>query len=154
MRLYLVRHGQAQPSDVDPRRGLTPRGRADARRVAEFLKPLDLTVADLWHSGKPRAQQTAEILATALTVAGEVAEREGLAPLDPIDDALADVSRRDDDLMIVGHMPFQARLASALLAGAAGGAFVGFVTVAVACLDRDDHGTWRLLWMICPELIP
>lgn len=154
MRLYLVRHGEAKPKDADPERHLTSRGEADARRMAGFLKPLGLTVAEVWHSGKARARQTAEILTRALTVIREMLQVDGLGPLDDVRPVVEAIGRIDEDMMIVGHMPFQARLAGALLAGDAEKEFVGFTTVATACLDRDDDGRWHLAWLISPELIP
>ena len=63
MRLYLVQHGQAKSEELDPQRGLTEQGVQDVERLAAFLKPLSLAVQVVWHSGKTRAAQTAEILA-------------------------------------------------------------------------------------------
>ena len=38
-------------------------GRADVRKVASFIRPLKISVEHIWHSGKLRAAQTAQILA-------------------------------------------------------------------------------------------
>jgi phosphohistidine phosphatase len=63
MRLYLVQHGEAKPEEEDPAHHLTERGFADLQKVADLLRPLKLAVLAIWHSGKPRAVQTAQILA-------------------------------------------------------------------------------------------
>jgi len=160
VRLYLVRHGEAQSKAADPERRLSPQGRADAKAVAALLEPLGLRVEAVWHSPKARARQTAEILAEALDVAaatgtaggaGRLIERDGLAPNDDVLPVADDLERRDGDLMIVGHMPFVGRLASLLAAGDEAADVAGFRTVAVCCLDRDDAGTWRIAWVVSPD---
>ena len=152
MRLYLVRHGEAQPGHVDPERHLTPRGQADARAVTACLESLGLRVEAVWHSTKARARQTAEILARALAECGDLAERDGLAPNDDVEPVADNVQRRDADLMIVGHMPFMGRLASLLVAGDPGADVVGFRTATVCCLDRGDGGAWRIAWVASPDI--
>jgi phosphohistidine phosphatase len=154
MRLYLVRHGQAEPKDVDPQRGLTAKGRADSRRTAEFLATLDLSVAAVWHSTKKRARQTAEIVAPAFGAADRRVERDGLTPNALVGPVAEELNTLDEDLAIVGHMPFQSCLAAALLTGDDEGDWLDFSTAGVACLERDrDDGSWQLLWMIDPGLI-
>ena len=64
MRLYLVQHGEALPKQVDPERPLSERGRSDVARVADFLKGAGIRVTRVAHSGKTRARQTAELLAS------------------------------------------------------------------------------------------
>lgn len=79
MRLYLVQHGEAQPENVDPQRHLTEQGQRAVQKVAEFLRPLSLSVSAIWHSGKPRAQQTAEILSRAISAGQGMVQRSGLS---------------------------------------------------------------------------
>ena len=155
VRLYLVRHGQAKPKEVDPERGLTDLGRQEVQALAAFLRPLQLKVTQVWHSGKPRAAQTAEILAPALAGSPEVAQRKGLAPNDPpeaVEDQLASAGR--GGLMIVGHMPLLGRLASALLAGGRAPDVVAFEQASLLCLERGDKGIWSIRWMVTPDLLP
>ena len=66
MKLYLVQHGEAKSEKEDPDRSLTDRGTAEIRAVAEAAKRAGLKPAQIYHSGKTRAQQTADILADAL----------------------------------------------------------------------------------------
>ena len=44
MRVYLVRHGDANPKEVDPHRGLSAKGLRDVQKMAAFLKPLGIQV--------------------------------------------------------------------------------------------------------------
>jgi len=154
MRLYLVRHGQAKSKSEDPQRPLSDVGLLNVKKVASFLKPLRLIVKAVWHSGKARAAQTADILATAVTVQDGVQEREGLSPDDPIGPVSKELKNSDHDLMIVGHLPFVNDLASALLAGEAGVEMLAFSCGSVCCLEREEDGHWQLLWMIRPEILP
>jgi len=154
MRLYLVQHGEAKAEQIDPERRLTDKGRRDVEKVSSFLKRLDLRVAAIWHSGKPRAAETARILAAAVAADGGIVRRDGLAPNDPIAPIRQDVNRAENDLMIVGHLPFLSRLASALGAGGESADAVAFRNGGVVCLERDHRQLWRLGWIVTPELLP
>ena len=59
MRLYLVQHGDAVPKDVDPDRPLSDQGRADIKRLTVWLSHQNVQVAQILHSGKNRAKETA-----------------------------------------------------------------------------------------------
>ncbi|HUT23483.1 MAG TPA: phosphohistidine phosphatase SixA [Sumerlaeia bacterium] len=160
MRLYLAQHGEAHSEEVDPERRLTDRGVEDVERMAKFLKPLGLRVDAIWHSGKARAAQTADILASALVSTQGVVQRDGLAPKDPtgpLKEALLAAGAADgarEDVMIVGHLPFLGLLASSLIANDALADAVAFRQGGVACIDCADDGTARLAWMVIPDLIP
>jgi len=81
MKLYLMQHGEARPEQEDPARPLTDRGRAEVERVARAAARLDLGIAQVIHSGKLRARQTAEIVAACLEPAPALGEMRGrLAP--------------------------------------------------------------------------
>lgn len=154
MHLYLVQHGEAKSKDVDPDRRLTEKGIQDVQKVAAFLKTLDIGVDSIWHSGKARALETANILATAFSSAQGVTVREGIAPKDSVDPVKSDLSKAEEDLMIVGHLPFLNKLASALITDYESSDAVAFRQAGVICLKRDDDdGNWRLSWMVIPDLL-
>src|SRR2546427_8916418 len=79
---YLVQHGEAKPEQEDPARPLSDRGRRDVERVAHAAGRSGVSVAEIVHSGKLRAQQTADLLAAALSPVGGLRAVAGLAPLD------------------------------------------------------------------------
>jgi phosphohistidine phosphatase len=154
MRLYLVQHGEARPEAVDPQRHLTDQGVRDTEKVADFLRPLSLSVAEVWHSGKPRARQTAELLAAAFSAREGVIHREGLAPKDPAGPVREAVEQSARDLMIVGHLPFLGKLAASLVVGDEARDVLAFRYAGVVCLERDDGGRdWKVAWMIAPDLL-
>ena len=143
-RVYLVQHGVAEPEDVDPGRPLAPQGVEESGVLANFLANelakssdgthpdgLRLTVKnhqtgedeplglEIWHSGKLRARQTAEILAGRLGLdpTASVLQKEGLGPKDPSGRFLTDVLDRSNGIVVVcGHLPFLHRLATDMAA--------------------------------------
>lgn len=153
MRLYLVRHGEARSSEEDPEKRLSAKGLADVEKVAAFLRPQDLAVEAVWHSGKTRAVETAEVLAEAVTARQGVVRWPGLEPTDPITPVLNDVLRAEGDVMIVGHLPFVARLTSKLVTGDETVLRVAFGTATAVCIERDPEAGWRLVWMTSPEVL-
>jgi phosphohistidine phosphatase len=152
MKLYLVQHGKAATKETDPTRPLTEEGRSDVRKVAEFIKPLSLCADCLWHSDKARAAQTAEILASVVKAKKGTLQRQGLAPNDDVSALKNEISSAEDDIMIVGHLPFLGKLASLLVAGRETAEVVEFKQGGIVCLERRDE-KWRINWMITPELL-
>ena len=153
MRLYLVRHGEARPSEEDPAKHLSARGLADVEKVAALLRPRAITVEAVWQSGKTRAAETAEILAGTVTARQGVVQWPGLEPNDPVAPVLNDVLRAEGDVMIVGHLPFVARLTSKLVTGDETVLRVAFGTATAVCIERDPEAGWRLVWMVPPEVL-
>lgn len=153
MKLYLVQHGEACAKEVDPERPLTEQGRADVERLAGFLKRAGIRVDRVVHSGKLRAMQTAQILAGAIASGIEL-ETSGL--LNPNDNPAAfdwqDESRNRDTLL-VGHLPFMAKLVSHLLVDDEERVIAAFQPGSVVCLEQVDNARWQLVWMIRPELL-
>lgn len=152
MKLYLVQHAKAASKQDDPERPLTEEGLRDIRKVAAFIKSLDLCVDYLWHSGKKRALQTAEILAKVVR-ANTLAARDGLGPTDNIAALVDELASATADIMIVGHLPFLARLASVLLTGSESAQTVAFQRGGIVCMNRSDDNQWQIDWMLVPELL-
>ena len=119
MKLYLVQHGEARPKEVDPERPLSEAGVRDVQRIAAFLADAEIgSVTDVFESGKRRATQTAEILASVLAPGVAPRAVSGIAPMDPttgLDDRLQTVA---GDTLVAGHQPFMGKLVSRLLSRA------------------------------------
>lgn len=155
MRIYLAQHGQAKQKDVDPDRHLTEKGIDDVKKVASFLRQFKLSVGSIWHSGKARAAQTANILASSLAVGQDVIQHDGLAPNDPITPVKEEIMQANNDLMIVGHLPFLSKLASSLLVGDESKEVVAFQQGGVVCIGcNGNEQRWKVYWMMVPELLP
>jgi phosphohistidine phosphatase len=155
MKLYLVQHGDAKPEAEDPERPLSEQGRDDVARVAEFAQRAGVEVAQIRHSGKRRAEETAVILAEHLKPAGGVLALPGLAPKDDVGGVAELLKRETSPLMFVGHRPFMDRLAGLLVTGNPERAVVSFQKGGIVCLERDPKAwTWAVLWVVIPELVP
>ena len=148
MKVYLAQHAKAVDKATDPQRPLSREGKADIEAVAQFLRPLNLAVYSVWHSGKKRAQQTAEILAKALDVTGTVKAEPGLAPNDEVLPVKKRIETADEDIVIVGHQPFMGKLASLLLTSDESAQTVIFHTGGVVALVQDQRGCWQIDWII------
>ena len=153
MKLYLIQHGEAAPEEVDPSRPLTAKGRSDVQKIAFFLKVAGIDPGIILHSGKTRARQTAEIIAGQLGPECQVKEREGLGPNDPVKGIISEISGTGNDLMVVGHLPFLGKLASALLTGSESKNVMAFRQGGGVCLQRNEDQTWQVAWMVTPELL-
>lgn len=153
MKVYLVRHGEAVSSQFDPKRPLSQQGLADVQKVASFVKPLKICVEYIRHSGKLRAAQTAEKLAESILVEKDCSAHKDLGPNDDVTIIADELEASDTDLMIVGHLPFMAYLASLLVAGRQTANIIAFDAGSIACLNRSDPGQWQIEWMITPEFL-
>jgi phosphohistidine phosphatase len=153
MKVYLVRHGEAVSSGVDPKRPLSKQGFADVQKVAAFIKPLRISIEHIRHSGKLRAAQTAEILAESVKVEKGCSAHEALGPNDDVTILADELDAYDTDVMIVGHLPFLAYLTSLLLAGKETANVAAFDAGSIACLNRSDRGQWQIEWMITPAFL-
>jgi phosphohistidine phosphatase len=153
MNMYLVRHADAKSDHEDPSRPLSAKGREDVARVAAYLSQLNIPVSKIFHSTKLRAKQTAEILFEYLKPGRGVTESDGLSPLD--EPAIWAERLRDvpDGVILVGHLPHLARLASLLLCGTTDKNIVSFMMAGMVCLRRDDTGVWSLQWMLTPDVV-
>jgi len=154
MKVYLIRHGDAVSSDVDPERPLSDQGRADVGKIASFVRNLGIRVENIWHSGKTRAAQTAEILSEAVTAAKGCTACDGLGPNANASNIAEELEAHDEDLMIAGHLPFLDNLTSLLAAGKETADIVHLSAGAIACLNRTDPGIWQVDWLLTPEILP
>ena len=153
MKLYLVQHAEACAKGVDPKRSLTDKGRDDVDRLAGFLEHIDVRVERVIHSGKLRALQTAERLAGAIAPGVDL-EESGL--INPNDNPGAfdwQSGSWDRDTLIVGHLPFMARLVSHLVVDDQNLLLTHYLPGSMVCLEQDADGRWQIGWMIRPELL-
>lgn len=149
MTIYLVQHAEALPEDEDPERQLSDIGRQHARSVARVLSGMGLEIGQIGHSGKLRARQTAQILGEAFCPSEGVAEVPGLSPLDDPKPIADELNSGEESLMLVGHLPFMARLAAHLLTGDPDKPIIRFSNAAVVCIERCED-SWQAAWMLTP----
>ena len=153
MKLYLVQHGEACAREVDPDRPLTDQGKADIDHLADFLRQAGIQVERVIHSGKLRAAQTAERLAKVV-VPGVELESSGI--ISPNDNPKAfdwQSDSWDKDTLVVGHLPFLAKLVSHLVIEDENKLITDWQPGSAVCLGHNSNAQWQINWMIRPELL-
>jgi phosphohistidine phosphatase len=152
MELYLIQHGEAVSEEINPERPLSEKGISDVKKVAAFLKQAGININTIFHSSKRRAHQTAQLLADTLNPKSNVLQKEGLTPNDPIDNIYREILKRDEDLMIVGHLPFLAKLAGRLLLDSEDKNIIEFKQGSALLLSGREN-SWKVKWFITPDLV-
>ena len=116
MRLFLVRHAEAEPGEPDDLRTLTPHGRRQAEELGKRFAKHGITPDAIISSPLLRARQTAEGIAAGVGLTAEQDER--LAPGATADDVRATVANRGEIVVVVGHQPDCGQIAAAIGGGA------------------------------------
>ena len=154
MKLYLMQHGEAKSREEDPDRPLSEKGQEDVESVTAFAaKHVNLTIRQIFHSGKPRAQQTAEITAEQFRPARGVSEGKDLDPMADASLWAKRLNEADDNIMLVGHLPHLSNLASILLCDESARKIVAFRMGGIVCLEQDEDRIWSVAWMLTPQAL-
>jgi phosphohistidine phosphatase len=143
--IILVHHGDAVGSDVDPMRPLSSIGREATERLAAAAALRGVKPDAIWHSGKLRARQTAEIFWRACNPFASMTIERGLLPDDPpqwIRDRLTAESR---SILVVGHMPYLPRLLAMLTGEREDTRAASFPMHGCVVLDPDGD-RWKEIW--------
>ncbi len=152
MALYLVQHGKSLAKDIDPNQGLSDKGIAETQKIAQVAAGYQVKVQRIDHSPKPRAHQTAEILAQALAPAGGVKQIDGIKAMDDVT-AVAGNLDPDSNRMLVGHLPFMARLTAYLITGQIEPSVFRFQNSGIVSLDRrPEEEYWQIKWALMPNI--
>lgn len=151
MFLYLVQHVEAVSKEEDPSRSLSDKGIGDIKKIAAFISGMKIEVQQILHSGKIRALQTAQILSDHMPGVN-ISEMDGLAPMDDPAIWLGRISKLNNNVMLVGHLPHMAKLAGLVLCGGEKNV-VNFEMGCVVCLRKTDDGHWALEWILKPGMV-
>ena len=152
MALFLVQHGKSLPKNLDPDQGLSDQGIAEVNRIAAVAKEYKVQVNCICHSGKTRARQTAEIFASALEPKQGVLEKTGLKPLDDVT-VFAKSINSEENVMLVGHLPFMERLLAHLITDNAEKPVFKFQNGGIVCMDIDPESqSWIIKWTLMPAI--
>jgi phosphohistidine phosphatase len=155
MALFLVQHGRSAAKDIDPRKGLTDLGREETKRMASVAKGYEIPVQKIVHSGKNRAEQTAVIYQEALAVKNPIEAISGINPLDDVQLFAATINP-EDNLLVVGHLPFMERLVSFLTTGSPDTRVYRFQNSGIVCLDvqheTESNPDWFIKWTLNPTI--
>jgi phosphohistidine phosphatase len=160
MRLYLVRHGIAEPATTgsDAERPLTPKGKLRMAEAAKGLLALKVRLELILTSPIRRAKETATILAQGMggirleelpeLAQGFSSPADVLAALHPYKN-LAEIA-------LVGHQPSLGELASFMLTGSANDCEIDFKKGTVACFEQESpprQERFALIWSLPPKVL-
>jgi phosphohistidine phosphatase len=146
VKLYLVRHATPVSEEVDPERPLSDIGLLEARKSAEAMSHARPMM--IYHSGKARARQTAEVFSESTGAPLEQAD--GLKPNDdPAIWAERLKAAAAPEIMLVGHLPFMARLVGLLVNGDPDVLIMDFGSATVATLELTNDA-WELKGTFTP----
>lgn len=152
MRIYLLRHGQAEAPATGGESELTAAGRKSidhqAERFAALLKQDGSVIKNIFHSGKKRAAQTAAIVASRLAATVTVAPHSGLQPNDDPRTLLIELQTLDQPTLYVSHLPFIPTLINQLT-GAPNSALDSIPAGTLITLQQDD-GDWHIVTILTP----
>lgn len=146
MRLTLVHHGDAVPGAADPRQPLTPEGSRMAERHAADAAARGVRPDVVWHSGKLRARQTAEIFWRACNALAELSATRDIQPGDPPEWMRDRLRGETRDILVAGHFPYLPRLLGSLLGRDGEAPFPRHGVVALESVDEGE--TWKELWRL------
>lgn len=154
MKIYCVRHGEANSPDVDPYCGLSSRGEQDVTKIANHLAKHITPITHLLHSDKLRAKQTATIFAEHLNIK-QVTQTDTLLRADAdVASILPEITTWQEDVMLVGHLPFLDKLVNALITNnQAAYPLVQYTPATVVCLRQYEGSQWMIKWIISPSIV-
>ncbi|MEZ0344907.1 MAG: phosphohistidine phosphatase SixA [Caldimicrobium sp.] len=153
MKVYLVQHGVPKPESEDPQKPLSEQGKKEVEAVAKILKEKGIKVSRIFHSGKLRARETAEILADYLSPEKGLSQAEGLNPLDSPEIWEEKLKDFEEDIMLVGHLPHLQKLCSKLVIGDSEKPILKFRQGGVVALEREEKWQWIIIWTLYPDFV-
>ena len=147
--VYFAQHGLAVDKAEDPERPLSETGIQQTKKMAEALYNAKVPISSIFHSGKLRASQTADIFAATSGIS-TTSMLDGLSPNDDVDLLAKNLDM--DSALIVGHLPHLEKLISILVTGNEDSSIIKFQNSAIACLGKINIH-YQLLWYLTPGLI-
>ena len=152
MKLFLIQHALAKSKEEDPERGITEEGYIITRKIANFAKQIPIEVRKIYHSGKKRAKETAEIFSEYLGPIDGLKSAKGLNPMDSHLIWAGLLSNIDDNIMLIGHLPHLQKLCNFLLSKDETKEEIKFIYSGIVCLERYP-GRWVVIFEVNPETL-
>jgi phosphohistidine phosphatase len=154
MEIYLMQHGPNLSKDEDPEEALSPDGKKLVSRAAKAIKRMGLQFDAILASSKKRSQQTAALVAEAVGFPLErIVETEKVKAMTPAEETIAYLVQLDEkeSILIAGHLPSLAEIASALLTSGSK-ATIQFERGGIGRIDVEKLPTHegKLRWYLTP----
>lgn len=121
MLIHLMQHGLCLPKELDENQSLSPLGKEQVTKSAKAARALGLSFELIVASNKVRSLQTAEIMAqeTGYPVS-RIEVTDAVKAMAPPQSTIDFIHEYDglDSVLVTGHLPSLAKVASTLLTGA------------------------------------
>ncbi len=147
IKLYFTQHGLAVDKTENPERPLSEKGKQQTQAMADKLHATGTQITHIFHSGKSRAAETAEIFAKTLQVEN-VSAVDYLSPMEDVKQFAQKAAI--NNALYVGHLPHLEKLVAYLVTGNENISVLNFQNSAVACVQQT-HELYRLQWFITPD---
>ena len=144
-----MQHGLAQNKDENPERPLSDAGTKETSSIAHHLSKISFSPSTIYHSGKTRTLQTAEILAKSTGIASSKVKPH--SQLSPNDDIAQLIPQLQHNALYIGHLPHLEKLCAFLLTGKENAGVVQFRNSGVLCLSLDKN-EYLINWYLTPEI--
>ena len=156
MRLYFLRHAEANPGADDAARELTERGEKQSCQIGKFLQQAGIEFDSAYSSPLVRARQTAELVlkitngstAAKLQIVDALTNETAQTGFNRWLGEIPDVKH----VLLVGHAPSMPERVRALL-GIQGGEAFDMPKGGLACIKTDDRRLGALKFFISPKIL-
>lgn len=148
-RVYFAQHGLAADKTENPQRPLTEAGIKQTLSVAKQLHTSEAPVSQVFHSGKLRASQTADIFASTLNITPS-SVLENLSPNDDVSVLAKNLAI--ENALYIGHLPHLEKLVSYLVTGNKDQNIIKFQNSAIICLEKNND-QYHIRWYLTPDLL-
>jgi phosphohistidine phosphatase len=148
--LLLVHHGDALAPGIDPMQPLSPKGVSASTALAQEVAARGVTPDVIWHSGKVRALQTAQLFRAACNPAAGFKAVHGLLPGDPPQWLYDTLQGERRSVLLVGHMPHLPGLLALLVGEPRQGAALDVPLNGCVALEPDGD-RWTEVWRLDPR---
>lgn len=156
MRLFFLRHAEAEDGANDDTRELTAKGREQAARLGAWLRALAIEFDRAYSSPLVRARETAEIVLKAASQ-----ESVKLKLVDELRNECGDAGfnqwlralKHEGNVLLVGHMPTLAAHAARLLAAVSVNA-MALPKCGLIVIETEDGRAGRLKCFVSPKFLP
>ncbi len=148
-RVYFAQHGLAVDKAETPQRPLSQTGIKQTLSVAKQLHTAATPVSHIFHSGKLRASQTAEIIASNLNITS-ILLHDSLSPNNDVSLFAKNLSL--ENALYIGHLPHLEKLVSYLVTGNKNQNIVKFQNSGIICLEKTNN-QYCIRWYLTPDLL-
>jgi phosphohistidine phosphatase len=154
MRLYFLRHGDAELSGSDSDRNLTTEGITEAECASRAIRVLKLSFTAILSSPLVRARQTSDIVAKQFPTVS-VQAFEHITPTSDPQNLFRELRSfpRDSRILLVSHEPFISHCIASLVSGIAEPR-ISIKKASLACVEVGSpiqRGAGIFLWLLTNE---